>query len=338
MTLQDFLRILLSLLPVLFFLGVLFFLDSFKLVKFRAILISIILGCLAAAIAMVCNSFLLSEAGLALKTYSRYGAPIVEESLKAGYLIRLIRSHKTGFLVDSALHGFAVGAGFALIENIYYLTSLSSANLIVWIVRGFGTAIMHGGVTAIFAIIAKNFFDRRFANAISPFLIGLLLAIVLHSFFNHFILSPLLSTILLMILLPVIIIFVFQRSEEATRHWLGVGFDSDQELLDLIESGDLSESRVGKYLQNLKTSFPGGLVADMLCLLRLNVELAIRAKGVLMMKEMGFRVAPDTEIEAKFAEINYLEKNIGKTGTLAIAPFLHTSSRDLWQLHLVGQG
>jgi hypothetical protein len=33
-----------------------------------------------------------------------------------------------------------------------------------------------------------------------------------------------------------------------------------------------------------------------------------------------------------------LEKNIGKTGKLAIAPFLHTGSRDLWQLHLLGQG
>jgi RsiW-degrading membrane proteinase PrsW (M82 family) len=337
MALQELLRFPLSLLPVLFFLGALFFLDSFKLVKFRAILISILVGCTAAAVAMALNSLILSLSGLDLKTYSRYGAPIAEESLKAVFLIYLIRAHKTGFLVDSALHGFAVGAGFALIENIYYLTSLSTPSLIVWIVRGFGTAIMHSGVTAIFAVVSKNYFDRHPDKAAIPFFAGLLSAVVLHAFFNHFVLSPLMSTIMLILVLPVIIILVFQRSEDATRHWLGTGFDTDQELLDLIESGNLSESRVGQYLHALKTGFPGELVADMLCLLRLHVELAIRAKGILMMRETGFRMQPDPEIEAKLAEIKYLEKNIGKTGKLAIAPFLHTGSRDLWQLHLVGQ-
>lgn len=337
MSLQNIFSILLSLLPVICFLMALFFLDSFKLVKFRAIVISILVGCISAAVAMVLNSILLSQSGIDLKTYSQYGSPIVEEVLKAAFLIYQIRTHKTGFLVDSALHGFAIGAGFALIENIYYLTSLSTTNLLVWIVRGFGTAIMHGGVTAIFAIVSKNYFDRQTGKAVIPFLAGLLSAIVLHSFFNHFILSPPISTVMLIIILPVIILLVFQRSEDATRHWLGVGFDTDQELLDLIESGNLAESRVGKYLHALKTNFPGELVADMLCLLRLHVELAIRAKGVLMMRESGFRVQPDPEIEAKFVEMKYLEKNIGKTGKLAIAPFLHTSSRDLWQLHLLGQ-
>ncbi|MFQ5628872.1 MAG: PrsW family intramembrane metalloprotease [bacterium] len=327
----------LSLLPVFFFLIALFFLDTFKLVKLRKIVFSIFAGCVVATAAMIINSFLFSNTGIDLKTYSRYAAPVVEETLKAAYLIYLIRMHKTGFFVDSALHGFAVGAGFALIENIYYLTSLTTANPVVWIVRGFGTAIMHGGVTAIFAIVAKSYFDRQNGQANHPFLFGLFISVALHSFFNHFVLSPLLSTGLLMILLPVIIIFVFNRSEAATRHWLGTGFDTDQELLDLIKSGNLSESRVGKYLSALKTSFPGELVADMLCLLRLQVELAIRAKGELMMQEIGFRVEPDPEIAAKFSEIKYLEKNIGKTGKLTIAPFLHTSSRDLWQLYLVGQ-
>ena len=82
---------------------------------------------------------------------------------------------------------------------------------------------------------------------------------------------------------------------------------------------------------------PGEVIADMLCLLRLYVELSMRAKGVLLMQGAGFRVAEDPEIKEKFDELKYLENSIGKTGHLAIAPFLHKSSRDLWQLHMLGR-
>lgn len=57
--------------------------------------------------------------------YSRYGAPVVEEVLKSIYLVYLIKSKRIGFMVDSAIFGFAIGAGFAFVENIYYLQSVS---------------------------------------------------------------------------------------------------------------------------------------------------------------------------------------------------------------------
>ena len=48
---------------------------------------------------------------------------------------------------------FRVGCGFALIENLYVLWNAPDAGLATWVVRGFGTAIMHGGATAIVAVI-----------------------------------------------------------------------------------------------------------------------------------------------------------------------------------------
>ena len=61
--------------------------------------------------------------------------------------------HRIGFLVDAAIYGFAVGAGFALAENLYYLHLAAEAGMGTWIVRGFGTALMHGGTTALFAVM-----------------------------------------------------------------------------------------------------------------------------------------------------------------------------------------
>ena len=75
----------------------------------------------------------------------------------------------------------------------------------------------------------------------------------------------------------------------------------------------------------------------MMCLLRLRAELAIRAKGILMLREAGFEAAPDPAVKDKFAELRYLEKSIGRTGMVAIHPFLHTSTRDLWQLNLLNE-
>ena len=54
-----------------------------------------------------------------------------------------------------------------------------------------------------------------------------------------------------------------------------------------------------------------------------------------MMREAGFDAEPDPTLKATFDELQFLEKSIGRTGLLAIGPFLHTSTRDLWQLNML---
>lgn len=329
------LRFAFSLSPVLTFLVILVWLDSFKLLRGRAVLLSIGLGGAAALASLALNSlafrFFDPEAAL----YSRYVAPVIEESCKALYLVYLIKSNRVGFMVDSAIHGFAVGAGFACVENVYYLHSLADPSLLLWLIRGFGTAVMHGGTTAIFALLARNSFDQRAAKRLPFFLPAWAAAVALHSFFNHFFLPPLLSTLMLLLALPLIMILVFQHSEGSTRHWLEVGFGTDQELLELLTTEKISASKVGVYLQSLRKIFPGEIIADMLCLLRLRLELSLKAKGLLLMREAGFAPAPDPEIDRAFDELAYLEKSLGKTGMLALKPFVSAESRDLWQLRML---
>ncbi|HVX89459.1 MAG TPA: hypothetical protein VG940_11060, partial [Gemmatimonadales bacterium] len=92
-----------------------------------------------------------------------------------------------------------------------------------------------------------------------------------------------------------------------------------------------------EYLTTVRSRFTPEVIVDMMCLLRLRAELAIRAKGILMMREAGFDPAPDPALKATFDELRYLERSIGRTGMLALKPFLHTSTRDLWQLNLLDQ-
>ena len=330
-------RILLGLLPVFVFLAALIVIDSFKLVRFRALVWAIVAGSLVAVICYLLNSRLADTLGLADNNFSRYIAPIVEESLKAAYIIFLLRTRRVGFMVDSAIFGFAVGAGFAFVENIYYLQTISDAPITAWVVRGFGTAIMHGAATAVFAIVSRVLTEKWSEKHLAAYLPGLIAAYVLHSAFNHFILPPVVTTAIVMVVFPAVVAIVFQRSERATQRWLGTGIDSELELLELITSGKISDSHVGVYLESLRHRFPDDIVVDILCYKRLHIELALQAKGVLLLRQAGLEYSIDPELKSQFDELKFLEGRIGVTGKLAIAPFLRTSSRDLWQIYMLGK-
>jgi len=243
--------------------------------------------------------------------------------------------HRVGFLVDAAIAGFAVGTGFALVENLYYQQLVPDAGLGTWIVRGFGTAIMHGGTTAIFALISLTMAERMRGARILAFVPGYLCAVVLHSAFNHLNGSPRLSTLAVIVVLPPLLMFIFDRSERALADWLGHGFDADARMLESITSGHFPDSPAGQYLASVKGRFKGAVVADLLCYLRLHTELALRAKGILMMRESGFEATIDEATRDKFGEMRYLERSIGHTGRLAIRPLLHSGHKDLWQLRML---
>lgn len=329
-------RFLVSLLPVVLFLLTLVYLDSYKLVRMRRLLLAIGLGCAAAMASLGINEIFLASHGIDRKTVARYIAPVVEEVLKASWVIYLIVRRRVGFIVDTAIVGFAVGTGFALVENTYYIRMLEGSGMGVWVVRGLGTAVMHGGMTAVFAIVTRGLVDRW---GIRPavFIPGLLTAIALHSLYNHFVLPPITSTIILHVALPLIMLLAFWQSERATRKWLGTQMDVDAELLEIINDGKLSESRIGHYITAMKEQFAPAVLIDILCYLRIHVELAISAKGLLMMREAGLDGAPPEDTREKFQELRYLERSIGPTGRLAIAPILHQSTRDLWQIYMLDQ-
>lgn len=337
MTAELALRASVGLLPVLCFLAAMRYFDSYKLVHLRPTLLMIGAGALGAVASYWIGAAVIGGFDLEFKLYARYVAPPVEELLKGAVIVWLIARHRVAFLVDAAICGFAVGAGFAMLENLFYLHLLPEAPLGVWIVRGFGTAIMHGGTTAVFGVIGLMLSERAGRPGPVAFLPGLLLAAAVHSAYNHFFFSPVLAAVGILLVLPPLALAVFARSEATLERWLESGFDADTQLLALINSGRFGDSRVGRYLQSLRARFDGPIVADLLCYLRTRTELALRAKGMLMLRESGFEAAPDEATRARFGELEYLEQSIGRTGLLAIKPFLHMSRKDLWQLYQIGR-
>lgn len=322
-----------ALLPVLVFLAALIYFDSFKVVRARAIVIAAAAGMLAAFAGYWINGYMIFELEMSYADYARWVSPWLEESLKAALVVYLIRTRRVGMLVDAAIYGFAVGTGFALFENAYYLMLRPEAHPAVQVIRGFGTAIMHGGATAVFAIVSLSQAERfpeRWLRVFGP---GLVAAVILHAVYNSLLLKPVFATLGILMLLPPLIYFTFEHSEKQLRDWLESDLDSDVQLLEAINSGEFSDSHVGRYLHSLRDRFDGPVVADMLCYLRLHVELALRAKGVLMLKESGFDEPPmDDELRAQVDELRYLERSLGRSGEIALRPIVMTTAKDLWQL------
>jgi len=325
-----------ALVPVLLFLAVLVQADSYKLLRLRTVLAMTAAGALAAGASYLANTWAYGQYTGDFAAYSRYVSPWIEESLKAVVLVFLIRTRRVGLPVDAGIAAVAIGTGFGLIENLYYLASRPDAALLVQVIRGFGTAIMHGGTATVLAMISVTLYERRPNGGLYLLLPGFLAAVALHTGFNLLLVKPAIATLATVIVLPLVIYLVFQHSERTLRDWLDEDLDSKVQLLELIHSGTFLDSHAGQYLQSLRDRFEGEDLADMLCLLRLHGELAMRAKGVLLMRESGMEEPPlDEEVKSKLAELAELERAIGRTGMLAVRPLMMATGKDIWQLKLL---
>jgi RsiW-degrading membrane proteinase PrsW (M82 family) len=326
-----------ALLPVILFLIFLFILDSFKLVLKKYLLLSIFWGAVSAVFAYFINTYIQQHIGIDYEILSRYYAPAIEETLKIAFILLLFSQKRVGFIIDAAIYGFAVGAGFALAENVYYLLNVSGSNLLIWIIRGLGTSIMHGGCTALFSLIllgAKN----RNASFFLNFLMAFFSAYLIHALFNHFYVMPIVQTLGIIVVLPAIFIVLFQYSEKQLQNWLEIEFTSEIELLKMIHKGKFISTKSGKYLASLKSRFSPEVIVDMYCFIQIYLDLSVKAKRNIMLKECGLPLIIEADVHYKLSELKLLKKQIGKTGELTLAPLIRVSYRDLWKLKTLETG
>ena len=327
-------KTLLGLSPVLVLLAVLVHLDSWKLVDLSRVLQMLLMGGLLATAARLVNGLALDHSGLDLPSYGRYLAPFIEESLKAGVLVYLFLRNRIGFMVDAAIIGFTIGAGFGVAENLYYLQGFPQANLGTWLLRGFGTAVMHGGTTAIFGVLAQSLSDRHAQFNPVFYLPGLLIAVVAHAVFNSLANLPTVATAGALVILLLTLLLVFAKSEHKIHNWLLSDYESHEHLLKDIRSGEFEHQEAGRFILDLAQRFDKSVVDAAFAYVRLHTELVLRFDRLELARETGATVRFDPEEwQQSFKELHARERAIGRTALLAIWPHLHYSRRELWELY-----
>jgi len=329
------LKALIAMAPVLILLLVFDRLDVFNLIPMREITLLTLGGGALALGGLLANGGLMEGFPIGRGNYTRYVSPIVEESLKAAPIVWLFARNRLGYKLEAAIAGFAVGAGFSVTENAWYLFTIAGTNVTDWLVRGFGTAIMHGAATALFAIVSHEMSEKQSETLaahyrFSPilFLPGLAVAMATHSTFNHFPDQPLVIMALTLLLAPLTLFLTLAKSDRATRQWLAADAAAHRRLLEEIRAGHFTQSEIAGAIRGI-----GGVNTDeVMAYVELKLELVLRAEELILASHEG---ADDTAGEAereKFARLEAAERHLGKTVVAAIGSRLGFTRNDLYEL------
>jgi RsiW-degrading membrane proteinase PrsW (M82 family) len=334
------LKALIALTPVVACLIVFERLDAFKLVSLSDVLMLLGAGGALTAISYFANGGVLDEFPVGFDNYARYVAPAVEESMKAALIVVLFGFNRIGYLIDAAIAGFAIGAGFALAENAFYLHEFANADLGVWIVRGFGTALMHGGASALMSVLSLVLYAPRLRADASSFRFNVLLfmpglggAILLHMAFNHFPEYPLLAMMVALLATPLGLFGLFALGESYAHRWLAEDSRSHAALLEAMRDGTFAATDAGRALAGLSGRLDRAVAADLWSYVELNVELVVSAEATLLAIEEN-RAAPDkSAILESYHRLHDLERSLGRSLAMAVRQHLRFSRDDLWKMH-----
>jgi RsiW-degrading membrane proteinase PrsW (M82 family) len=326
--------------PVIVCLVAFEWIDAFKLLGLRDVVGLMAVGAFLATGGYYANGGVMDRFPIGVDAYTSYVAPLAEEGLKCACVVVLFALNRIGYLIDAAIAGFAVGSGFALAENLFFLHQFTGANIGVWVVRGFGTAIMHGGATALFAVLSMALYAPRLRMSVERFHFNPLLfapgfaaAVVMHGVFNHFQHAPLLAMAVVMLAVPLSLFAVFSIGETYAHRWLVEDRAAHVRLLEDLRSGAFAQTTGGRALEALATRMGPLGAADLFDYVRTNTELVVRADETLLAIEDHEKVALDIVVRGRFEHLHNLEKRLGQTALLAVRQHLHVSRDDLWKLH-----
>ena len=328
-----------ALFPVLVLLGVFIWLDAFKLMNHKEVTGLLFLGALGALLAWPVSGRLLDTLPIGFSLYSRFIAPWIEEAIKAAIMIVLFRMNRIGYKLDAVISGFAIGAGFSVVENIFYLTLFPGYGTGTWLVRGFGTAIMHGTTLAILAAMAHEFSERETRGAAAAyhfhlfwFIPGYGAAVALHMVFNQFPQRPLVAMLGAVLFAPIVLIGILNFGTAEAKTWLASESAEHWAQLEALREGRWPDGPAGKGIAELARRLDESSVKRLRRYWELQAWLVAQSEEV-MIEETEGKVAFDAaQIRAAFAELDGLRQALGKSSFAAFQALLPFSRNDLWEV------
>ena len=327
---------LLALVPVLVLLGVFAWLDAFALMRPRELALLLALGGLGAVLAYPISGRMLDTLPIGFSNYSRFIAPWLEEAIKGAFVVLLFRMNRIGYKLDAVLSGFAIGAGFSVVENIFYLTFFPQYGIGTWLVRGCGTALMHGTATAMFAAIAHELAERESRGAAGEFdfrwwwfIPGYLVAVILHTIFNQFPEQPLLAMMGALVVTPIAIMLVFHFGQAEAAGWLDRDIVRHRAALAALDAGGWPEEapRIAALAQRLGPAEP-----HVRTYVRTLAWLVVEAEETMIEEARGDAEINRAKVREAFTALDRARTAMGRSAFAALKPLLPFSRNDQWEV------
>jgi len=328
-----------ALIPVLVLLSVFVWFDAFKLMRLREVLVLLALGGLAAVAIYPVSGRLIDTLPIGYSNYSRFVAPWLEEGVKAAIIIGLFRLNRIGYKLDAIISGFAIGAGFSVVENILYLTFFPQYGVGTWLVRGLGTAVMHGTTLAILAAIAHEFAERETREAAADFnfsllwfLPGYLVAVVIHTTFNQFPDRPMMAMMGAIVVAPIALLAILQLGTAEAQRWLADEHAAHAEQLEALRAGGWPDTPAGRRIAALAERLGPEAARRIRRYWEVQAWLVVQAEEAMMEEAAGDASFDKQEIIAALTELDGLRRAIGRSSFAALSAMLPFSRNDYWEV------
>ena len=324
-----------ALLPVVIYIIVVYQIDNFSLISVKRLLLLILCGMLTA---LACFALFQLTGKIIPESQSDSVNPIIEEMVKGIPLLWLAARKKIVFFIDSVICGAAVGGGFSILENIFYLLLGDEMGIGTVLFRGLEVALVHMGCSALVAaglmLIVRMIEYSRSRSvvkksdiAMSVFLLSE--APVLHLFHNTFHFVPLVQFVFVIGTLGGLLVWTYFYDVEMIHSWIDTGLDKQLDLLASIKTGRLDDTPTGKFLESVKDAFPPKDYFDIICYVQLHVELSVASRSRVMLRETGLEdnlpLSDEMKEQIISQYIEYkktLEKRLGNAARMTIAPIV----------------
>jgi RsiW-degrading membrane proteinase PrsW (M82 family) len=299
---------------------------------------SFLWGALAFFLASQLNRYLLNSVGIDWLVLVRFIAPIEEEIFKGVILLFLVRRREFTNFVDGAIYGFAIGIGFAVVENWeYLLASEAAVQLMVAVVRVISTNLMHAAGSAIIGVaVGRSRFSKRTGQILFA-LGGLLVSGTLHVIFNTVSNSPISSTIVLIITITLIGLISYGVIFDQIRRGLRDSRAAIEEKLgmtDRVTAGEtravLSLKTIDEILAPLAAQFGPEKADHIEKLLKKQARLGILRKNEEKMQDPTLLEQNRKEMDSVRAEMEDLRKAIGSYPMLFLRAVFPEGDSPLW--------
>ena len=323
-----------AILPIVIYIFVVYKIDNFSLISIRSLFLQVLCGMIAA---LVCFGLFQLTGMILSERQSDIFNPVLEEIIKAVPLLWLATRKKIVFFIDSVICGAAVGGGFSILENIFYLLLGDEMGIGTVLFRSLEVALIHMGCSAIVAA-SLMLVTRLALRARSRLSIGkgniamtaflLLAPPILHVCHNMFHFNPLMQFVFVFGTMGGLLVWIYFYDVEMIHSWLDTGLDKQLSLLDSIKNGRLGDTTAGYFLESVKEAFPPEDFFDIICYVQLHVELSVTSRSRVMVRESGleqdFPLTDEMKelILSQYTEYKLLEKRLGNAARMTIAPIV----------------
>lgn len=178
---------LVSILIPAFAIYLIFLLDLYGTGKGNTVTICLMWGMIGAfGLSFATNTFVMRTFDAEFRTISTQVAPIVEELYKAVILLYFVQQPRFRYFVDGAIYGYATGIGFAITENIFYVSRADDAEVLALAIsRSLSASLMHAAAGAVIGIAFGLSRRASSMQKIGLSLFGILFAVIVHFIYNN---------------------------------------------------------------------------------------------------------------------------------------------------------